>query len=202
MKKLTGWLALAALTLAVPAVALADGPWIHIEVTEAGSDGANVKVNLPLSMARTALEMAPSDVIHDGHIEIDNHEFTVSELRRLWEEMRDAGDAEFVTVKDHGDEVRIFRKGDMLYVHVDEDPDYYKDDEDERRSGRYDNRWDGGHGSRVRVQVPVSLVDALLSGSDEHRLNLDAAIAELQQMNEGEVVRVEDGKDLVRIWID
>jgi len=154
-------------------------PWIHIEVLEAGQKEAKVKVNLPLALAHTALSMAPDDVMDDGHIRIDNTDLSVSDLRKMWKEVREAGDAEFVTVEEKDSTVKISRKGSKIYVHV-----------DERRNG-----------DQVRVEVPVSLVDALLAGSGE-TLNVDAAVAELEKMGPGEVVHVVDGEDSVRIWIE
>ena len=48
--------------------------------------------------------------------------------------------------------------------------------------------------------MPVSLVDAFLSGEGEEG-NFDAAIAELQKRR-GDVVRVKDEDSNVRVWID
>ena len=154
-------------------------PWIHIEVMEAGQKEAKVKVNLPISLARTALQMAPDDVMDDGHIRIDHNDISVSDLRKMWKDVREAGDAEFVTVQENDSTVKISRKGSKIYVHVDE----------------------RGNKDQVRVEVPVSLVDALLAGSGE-TLNMDAAVAELERMGPGEVVHVVDGEDSVRIWIE
>ena len=154
-------------------------PWIHIEVLEAGQKEAKVKVNLPLKLARTALEMAPDDVMDEGHIRFDHNDLSVSDLRKLWKEVRDAGDAEFVTVEEKDATVKVSRKGSKLYVNVD----------------------DRKEGDQVRVEVPVSLVDALLTGSGD-TLNVDAAVAELERMGPGEVVHVLDGEDSVRIWIE
>jgi hypothetical protein len=154
-------------------------PWIHIEVMEAGQKDAKVKVNLPIKLARTALQMAPDDVMDDGHIKIDDNDMSVSDLRKLWKEVREAGDAEFVTVQQKDSTVKISRKGSKLYVHVDEP----------------------GNRDQVRVEVPVSLVDALLAGSGD-TLNMDAAVVELERMGPGEVVHVVDGEDSVRIWIE
>jgi|RhiMetdeSRZDD1v2_1073273.scaffolds.fasta_scaffold357121_3 hypothetical protein len=156
------------------------GPWIHIEVMEAGQKEAKVKVNLPITLARTAIQMAPDDVMDDGHIRIDDTDISVSELRKMWKDVREAGDAEFVTIQKDDSTVKISRKGSKLYVHV-----------DERR----------GNKDQVRVEVPVSLVDALLAGNGE-TLNVDAAVAELERMGPGEVVHVVDGEDSVRIWIE
>ena len=154
-------------------------PWIHIEVMEAGQKDAKVKVNLPIKLARTALQMAPDDVMDDGHIRIDHNDISVSDMRKMWKDVREAGDAEFVTVQEKDSTVKISRKGSKLYVHVDE----------------------RGRGDQVRVEVPVSLVDALLAGNGD-TLNVDAAVAELERMGPGEVVHVVDGEDSVRIWIE
>lgn len=154
-------------------------PWIHIEVLEAGQKDAKVKVNLPIKLARTALQMAPDDVMDDGHIRIDHNDISVSDMRKMWKDVREAGDAEFVTVQEKDSTVKISRKGSKLYVHVNE----------------------RGRGDQVRVEVPVSLVDALLAGNGD-TLNVDAAVAELERMGPGEVVHVVDGEDSVRIWIE
>ena len=88
-------------------------------------------------------------------------------------------DAEFVTVEEDDETIRIFRKGSRVFVNV-----------------------DGRRGEKVRVELPIALVDALLSGDSDDELDMAAAMAELQKMGSGEIVRVEDGKDTVRIWID
>jgi predicted component of type VI protein secretion system len=154
-------------------------PWIHIEVLEAGQKEATVKVNLPLQFARTALQLAPDDVLSEGRIKVENTEFTVGDLRKMWKDLRAAGDAEFVTVNEKDSTVKISRKGERIYVNVKE-----TDSKEE-----------------VHIEVPVSLVDALLTGEGD-TLNVEAAVAELQKMGPGEVVRVLDGEDSVRIWIE
>ena len=48
--------------------------------------------------------------------------------------------------------------------------------------------------------MPVSLVDAFLSGEGEEG-NIQAAVAELQKRR-GDIVRVKDDDSNVRVWID
>ena len=179
-------------SLAAPSVTLAQDrsgtpradskktPWIHIEVLEGGEKEAKVKVNLPIKLARTALEMAPDDVMDEGRIRVNHRDFEVKDLRAMWKEVRNAGDAEFVTLQEEDATVKVYRKGSKLFVNVDETR---------------------GNKKQVRVEVPVALVDALLAGNGE-TLNVDAAVAELERMGPGEVVRVHDGDDSVRIWIE
>jgi hypothetical protein len=175
-------MALLALAILIPATGGARDrdatPWIHVEVLEDGGNGAKVKVNLPLSLAKMAMDMAPEEILSQTHVRIEDEDWTVADIRKLWSELKNAGEAEYVTMEDGDETVRVFRKGDRLFVHV-----------------------DGDAGETVRVEVPVSLVDALLSGPEDE-LDLAAALDELQKMDSGEIVRVEDGGDLVRVWID
>ena len=53
---------------------------------------------------------------------------------------------------------------------------------------------------QVRIEVPVTLVDALLSGEGD-RLDLQAALAELTE-ERGDIITVRDGETRVRVWID
>jgi len=157
-------------------------PWIHVEVLEDQGDGARVKVNLPLSLAKVALSMASemeSEHFDRGHIRIENADITVQDLRALWRELKDAGDAEFVEAEDDGETVKLFRKGSTVFVHVD------SDDGDEK----------------VRIEVPIAVVDALLSGEGE-TLDLAAAVDQLQGMTPGDIISIRDGEDTVRVWID
>ncbi len=55
-------------------------------------------------------------------------------------------------------------------------------------------------GRAVRVEIPVPVVDALLSG-DGDVLNVRAALQELSQLR-GELVRVIETDSNIRIWID
>jgi len=124
--------------------------------------------------------MAPEEIFSEGRIQIDDQDFTVNDLRELWKELRETGDAEFVTVEDHDETVRVFRKGDRIFVQTDTDE---------------------GDDEMIRIEIPVALVDALLSGKGEE-LDFDAAVAALEDMDKGDVVLVRDGEDTVRIWID
>jgi glycine/D-amino acid oxidase-like deaminating enzyme len=170
------------------ALALAQTPWIHIEVTDDESDEASgeesgrthVKVNLPLSVVRVAIEAAPEKVLSKGRVHIHDSDIEIADLRRIWQELRAAGDAELVTVEEADETVVVRREGDRIRIDVDK-----RAEEDV---------------GEVQIDLPVSLVDALLSSEGES-LNLAAAIDELSDQR-GEIVRVRDGESSVRIWID
>ncbi len=182
---------LAVITLAVVSTLGAGGleaqqssPWIHVQVTEPGEDGKNVRVNLPLALAEVALSIVSDETISKGQIKLEEHDVSIEDLRLLWKELKASGDAEFLTLQEKDKEVRISRQGDRIRIHVD------KAGGDEGDAGD----------KQVRIEVPVTLVDALLGGESD-RLDLQAALAELTE-ERGDIITVRDGEKLVRVWID
>jgi hypothetical protein len=156
------------------------GAWVHVRVEE-GANQSKVSVNLPVSVVDAALQAAPETIASGGHIRLGHHghdDLSVADLRKAWEELKKSGDAEFVTVEEADQTVRVSRSGDLVLVHVDKPSDR----------------------NEVRVEVPVDVVDALLSGQGDE-LNVRAAFTQLQKRR-GDIVRVRDDKSTVRIWID
>jgi hypothetical protein len=172
--------ALSCLLLAAPVSLQAQTPWIHVEVDEGEPDASKVKVNLPLSVARIALEAAPEKVMEDGRISIEHmdSDLDVEDLRRMWNELRSSGESEWVSMEKEGETVSIRQEGERILIKVD----------------------DRNKKDRVDIQVPVQVVDALFSG-DGSELNLKAAMTELES-HRGDIVQVDDGRTRVRIWID
>ncbi len=177
----------AAMLLAVGATAQAqDAGWIHIRVME--DEGTSVNVNLPMSLISVAMELAQKHAFDgdmdfgdefDGHVRFGGrHDVEIDDLRRMWAELRDAGDADYVQVQGDDETVNIYRREDTVFIEVDEDGD-----------------------DKVRLQVPFSVVDVLLEGED-NELNLVGALTEMANTNNGEILQVNDGDTTVRIWID
>ena len=155
------------------------GPWIHVEISS--ESGENVNLNLPLAAVSAMIALVPDTIVEDGQLQLgDVHEVPVAAIRDMWQELRAAGDAEFVTIQHDGQDVRIAREGGTILVNV--------------------NDQDGDASEQVRVEIPVPVVDALLSG-DGDTLNVRAAIEELSTLR-GELVRVIESDNNIRIWID
>jgi hypothetical protein len=153
-------------------------PWIHVEVT--GESGTNMNLNLPLAAIEAALALAPETIVADGQLQLGGEtEVPVVAIRGVWQELRDVGDVEFATIQHEDQDVRIAREGETILVNVTD-----RDDADDT----------------VRVEIPVPVVDALLSGDGE-TLNVRAAIQELSTLR-GEMVRVIESDNNIRIWID
>lgn len=148
-------------------------PWLHVEVVEGDDD--RVGINVPLAVAEIALRFAPVEKIHE---KFDDKDISIVDIRAMWAELKKAGDGEFVNVDSTDESVRISREGDLLLIRV----------------------ADKDGGEDVSIDAPIEVVDALLSG-DGSRLNLAAAVQKLGERR-GEIVRVRDGDESVRVWID
>ncbi len=152
-------------------------PWIHLHIDREGDD--QVTLNLPLAAIEAARALAPTSIVENGQLQLgQEHEVPVAAIRAMWQELRGVGDVEFATIQHEGNDVRIAREGDTILVRVSE----------------------GDTDEDVRVEVPVPVVDALLSG-DGDMLNIRAAIQELSTMR-GEMVRVIEANNNIRVWID
>ena len=187
-------------------------PWIHLDMT--GERGANMNLNLPLAAIEAALAMAPEAVVDgDGQLQLGgDRQIPVTAIRAAWAQLRDVGDLEIANIRDGRQSIRVAREGDTILVDVtgtddgdhdgegadrdaaehDGDDDHDGDDRDRRR-GRRDI-------GEVQVRVPVSVVDALLSGTGE-TLDVRAAIQELAALR-GEMVQVDHPDGRIRVWID
>jgi hypothetical protein len=167
-----------AATIGRPATQQEPEPWVHVEVTSDG--GTNMNLDLPLAAVTAMLALAPETIVQNGEFQFgSSYQVPVAAIREMWRELRDVGDVEFVTIQYEGQDVRIARAGEIVLVNVSD-----SDGDDES----------------VRVEIPVPVVDALLSG-DGDTLNIGAAIEELSMLR-GELVRVIESDNNIRIWID
>ena len=157
-------------------------PWLHVQVTGQDDGAENVAVNVPLSAAEPLFALVPHRILSDGRLSLAGREVPVNvgALRDLWRALTEVGDTEFVTVEGEDQTVRIARAGDQITVRVEE--------RDEEGS------------ETVDVQLPIVVVDALLSGNGD-TLDVRAAVERLGELR-GDIVRVTEDERQVRIWID
>lgn len=153
--------------------------WLHVQINAAGDDAGNVAVNLPLRAVGAVMAMAPDGILSsDGRLLVaEEHGVSVRDIREAWQGVKDAGDAEFFTFQEDDRTVRVARAGDQIEVRLDGDDD-----------------------ETVRVDLPLALVDALLSG-DGDTLNIAAALDQLSTLR-GDIVRVTEDERQIRVWVD
>jgi hypothetical protein len=154
-------------------------PWLHVRVDEAARS-SKVSVNLPMPVVEAVLAAAPETIASNGHIRIGcgHPGLSLADMRKIWLELRKAGDTEFVAAEEKDETVKVARKGDLVQIRV-------------RKPG------DAGE---VEVDVPVGLVDAALAGEGD-TVDVKAVVRELQKRR-GDIVRVRDKASSVRVWID
>lgn len=152
--------------------------WVHVHVEDATKE-ETVKINLPISVVETMLPMIQEKRMRDGNIRINEREFRVEDLRKAWNDIRDAGDMEFVSIEGRNGDVRIYVEGNLLLV------------QPERRNDK----------SKVDIRIPLKVVDAMLSGKGEE-LNLAAAVKALRDSGVKDIITVKDEDTSVRVWID
>jgi len=151
--------------------------WLHVRVQTPEKSEA-VKVNVPLNLVQSVLPVIETDEFSQGRIKLDEQEFTVPQMRAIWETIKSQGSYEIAAIESGEDRVRIALEGDELFVRSIE-----------------------GSGTQVLVNIPVSVVDALLSGEGD-TLDLQAGIEALQMVGAKDLVTVNDGENMVRVWID
>lgn len=170
------------LALALPLSAAASDRWFHVHVDDRSSGGAEVRVNLPLSLIDSALKLIPESISREFstelRIELNDAGFSFDELRDLWSEIRDGDDATYLTVRDDDVSFQVRKSGDFLLVESDESSE-----------------------TQIDVRFPLPVVDALLSGPDG-RLDFSAAIQALAEYDDGNMVTVRDRDTTVRVWVD
>jgi hypothetical protein len=157
--------------------AAAGDHWLHVRVENTGSRPEHVSVNIPLSIVEAVLSAVEIDEFRGGRIHLDAADFDGFDLRELLAALRDAPDAEFVTVRSDDETVRVAKESGWLLVRVDEE-----------------------HGGRVRVKIPLEVVEAMLSNDDE--LDVLSGLRALAEYEGEDLVLIESDHESVRIWID
>ncbi len=156
--------------------------WLHVRVEDGhvdGEEGETVNVNVPLSLAEKVLPAIQVEKLQKGKVHLDDGDMKDVDVRAILQAVKDAKDGVFVTVEGK-DNVRVAKEKGNLLVKV--------------REGN-----DGG--SRVDIQIPLEVVDALVSG-DKEELDVAAAVRALAQHGDELLITVTEKGNNVRIWID
>lgn len=165
---------------AAAADARADGLWFHLQVHE-GKEDAHVVINLPLSMVeKSAGFLRGKGENGSGRIRFNDTEMSKSELQDMWKELRRQKDTTFLSVQETDGKVKMAKRGNYLMIQATET---------------------GGKRENVEIKIPVTVVDALLSGPGQE-LNIAAGLQALVRAGESEIMTVTGDDETVRMWID
>lgn len=152
--------------------------WINVHVTEADSN-TNVEVHLPLNLVITVLESVNVEGFEGGKIDLEMHDAEI-DWPAIFQAITDAPDGEFVTVRSDEADVDVTKRSGMVYINVNEKEN--------------DN-------VEAVVTVPVSLVNALNFDGD-NRIDVRALLASLEELPNGELVKVTSDEATVRVWVE
>lgn len=173
------FLGVAVLMIALAAPSQAADLWMHVQVHD-GKDGDHVSVNLPVTAISTAVPIIHTQLDKNARLRVDEDDLTVPQMRAIWKQLKASPDMDFVTVKKTDQSVRITKSAGYVLIHVD------------NRDRDKDN---------VDVRLPIRVVDALLSGTDD-QIDVAAGLEALAGAGEGELLTVTSAKDHVRVWVD
>ena len=169
--------------------------WLHVKVDSTDDRDERVRVNVPLSLARTVLNSVQHGKLDHGVVHIDHIHMDDVDVRGIVKALKSAQDGEYVTVEKHDCTVHVSKQSGMLLIHVTDHGAAKHDRADADQSERPRRH------QNVDVRVPLEVADALFSGSSDE-LNVGAALDLLARHEKIELVSVKDGEQTVHIWMD
>jgi hypothetical protein len=179
LKKRIALAGVALLVLATgTALAGVEGRWLHVRVQDHDEDGEFVAVNVPLELVGALLPTIETDEFRGGKIVIDDDDFDEIDLRAALKALRDTPDGEYVTVRSRDENVRVAKERGFFLIDAEDDG-----------------------GDRVRIRMPLEVVDAML-GSGRNEIDVMAALDVLADSGNGDLITVESDDSHVRVWID
>jgi hypothetical protein len=144
-----------------------------VDVREGGPDGMRFIVPVPLSLARLALNFAPSEAKYVSVPEVAEY---LPYAERVVAELREAPDGVLVSVEERRQSVLVEKVGDALEVHVD----------------------DGD--AVVDVTIPLDAVIDIVRAYDGEGFDTRDLVRAVGRAH-GNVVHVKDGDEEVRVWV-
>lgn len=150
--------------------------WLHIRVKEAGKV-EEMKLNIPLSLVETVLPLL-EDKLVQGKVHLEERGFSVIDVKKVWNSLREKSDHLLADVEVSDGRLRVFIKGEFLYVRSEEDA-----------------------AGQVNVSIPNAVVDGLLSGEGEE-VNILAGLQALTELGDQKIVSLQIDETTVRVWID
>jgi hypothetical protein len=158
---------------------VAQDRWLHIRVQESDQADDYVNVNMPVSALEGMLSGSEIGQFRHGKIQLGDHaDLDGIDLRQVLSALRDAPDSEFVTIRSREDSVRVAKEDGYLLINVDETD-----------------------GDRVRIRVPMEVVDVLLEAEDQE-IDVVRVLDALSVLDGTDLISVDSDDTRIRIWID
>lgn len=155
---------------------------LHVQVTEDDGDSPKVRMEMPVALLQALVRSIDIEDLSPDHV-VRELESEGIDLRRFWEEIRDADIREFFTLETEEANVRAWREDGLFQVRIDADEGFH-----------------GRDGTHVEISIPETLMDLLL---DDSGTDPEDVIADLLRHGPMTLVEVKtDDGESVKIWID
>ena len=187
LKKASAVLAIGALGLLMTGdVSLArDTMTLHVEVTNDGDDGENVKMAMPLDLVAAMAGSITTDqsVTEELFNEFSDEGF---DLRKFWQEVKDGDINEFFKLEVEEAKIRAWRENGMFRLTVD--------------ASESDEEFAGREHAQVEITIPEDLMDLLVDA--DGAVKPEDLVSTLRSMGPMTLVEVETDQESVRVWLD
>jgi hypothetical protein len=152
--------------------------WLNVHVVSEEEE-ANVEVRLPLELVLTVINGIKVEGFDAGMVdlEIDDAEIDWPVILKA---IKDVPDGDFVKVDSRDANVRVSKQAGMMLIHVDEID---------------------GDNAKVDVSLPMQLIDAV-NIDEENRIDIRALLEAIEDLPNGELVKVNSDEADVRIWVE
>jgi hypothetical protein len=154
--------------------------FLHVQVSQSNKNG-DVNVNLPLSVAEKVLPTIDRGPLHQGRVTVDQDAFKGIDIPTILEAIRTSPDNQIVSAKQDTQTVNIEKSHGNIVIHVTNSK---------------------SRGENVDVTVPLSVVDALFSGTQKNELDVVGALQALDKAGDTFLVTVQSATEHVRVWVD
>ncbi len=152
--------------------------WLNVTVSEPSTE-TNVEVHLPLNLVISVINSVDVENFHAGKVdlEIDDADIDWPEVLKA---IKDAPDGNFVKVDSPEANVNVSKRAGFMYIDV--------------KEREHDH-------AEVKVTLPISMVDAL-NIDEQNRIDIGAFLKAIDDLPNGELVRVTSDEANVRVWVE
>jgi hypothetical protein len=156
---------------------------LHVEVVEDHGSEAKVSLTMPLDLLEAFASSIETEDARDVLVELEDEGF---DLRKFWQEVRDADIREFFTLDVEDAHIRAWREDGLFRVSVDA--------EESEKRGKFGDR------ATVNIQIPEKLMDYLVNETEE--LTPEDLLQSLREFGPITLVEVESENESVRVWLE
>ena len=143
-------------------------------------DQEDFNIDCPLALLSTLIPLFDNkmDKIYKNYLEIGKKEIGVTQLRDIWNTLKENGYYQIPNMNSEQENIRILLSESYLFVETNPESK-----------------------NKIHVQIPIPVLDIALSGTGPE-LNLNGALSALNSVGELDLVQITTKNTQIKIWID